>query len=90
MKVLAYSKTGTKKETGANLPAAVFEVEPNHEIIGQAYNAYLANGRVAGAKTLTRGLVRGGGRKPWRQKGTGRLRGRCRLAASPKASGRRG
>jgi large subunit ribosomal protein L4 len=74
MKVVAYSKAGTKKEAAVNLTAGVFGVEPNHDLLGLAYRAYLANGRSAGAKVLTRGEVRGGGKKPWRQKGTGRAR----------------
>jgi large subunit ribosomal protein L4 len=53
----------------------IFGVEvTNHELLKVAYNAYLADGRMAGAKTLKRGEVRGGGKKPWRQKGTGRAR----------------
>ena len=46
----------------------------NHELVKLAYDAYLANSRSAQAKTLKRGEVRGGGKKPWRQKGTGRAR----------------
>ncbi|HUC20870.1 MAG TPA: 50S ribosomal protein L4, partial [Candidatus Polarisedimenticolaceae bacterium] len=69
-----YSKTGTKKETAVKLPEAVFGQTPNHELINSAYQTYVANGRHAGAKTLTRGEVRGGGKKPWKQKGTGRAR----------------
>ncbi len=46
----------------------------NHELIKLAYDAYLANSRSSHAKTLKRGEVRGGGKKPWRQKGTGRAR----------------
>lgn len=46
----------------------------NHALLKKAYDAYLANSRSSHAKTLTRGLVRGGGKKPWRQKGTGRAR----------------
>ena len=46
----------------------------NHELVKLAYDAYLANSRSSHAKTLKRGEVRGGGRKPWRQKGTGRAR----------------
>ena len=46
----------------------------NHELIKLAYDAYLANSRSAHAKTLKRGEVRGGGKKPWKQKGTGRAR----------------
>lgn len=46
----------------------------NHELLKTAYDAYLANSRSSHAKTLKRGEVRGGGRKPWKQKGTGRAR----------------
>lgn len=57
------------------LPKEVFNVEvENHELLKLAYDSYLANNRLASAKTLTRGLVRGGGKKPWKQKGTGRAR----------------
>lgn len=46
----------------------------NHELLKLAYDAYLADSRSSHAKTLTRAEVRGGGKKPWRQKGTGRAR----------------
>ena len=46
----------------------------NHELVKLCYDAYLANSRSSHAKTLKRGEVRGGGKKPWRQKGTGRAR----------------
>lgn len=46
----------------------------NHELVKLAYDTYLANSRSSHAKTLKRGEVRGGGKKPWRQKGTGRAR----------------
>lgn len=46
----------------------------NHELVKLAYDAYLANSRSSHAKTLKRGEVRGGGKKPWKQKGTGRAR----------------
>lgn len=46
----------------------------NHELLKAAYDAYLANSRSSHAKTLKRGEVRGGGKKPWKQKGTGRAR----------------
>lgn len=62
----------TEKTT---LPKSVFAVEvPNHELLKLAYDAFLANNRVGSATTKTRGEVRGGGKKPWRQKGTGRAR----------------
>lgn len=75
MSVPTYTKAGTKATTPAKLDANVFGVEPkNHELLKQAYQAYLANGRENLAKTLRRGEVRGGGKKPWKQKGTGRAR----------------
>ena len=46
----------------------------NYKLIKLAYDAYLANSRSSHAKTLKRGEVRGGGKKPWKQKGTGRAR----------------
>ena len=49
------------------------EVE-NHELLKIAYDSYLANSRSSHAKTLKRGEVSGGGKKPWKQKGTGRAR----------------
>src|SRR6266702_7351248 len=62
-------------KTVPTLPKSVFGVEiANHELLKLAYNAYLANGRENHAKTLRRGEVSGGGKKPWRQKGTGRAR----------------
>jgi large subunit ribosomal protein L4 len=71
---IVYSKTGAKQEKKLTLPAAVFSVESDHKLVGQAYRTYLANGRSAGAVVLNRGDVRGGGKKPWRQKGTGKAR----------------
>ena len=59
----------------ATLPKSVFAVEvPNHQLLKLAYDSFLANGRLASATTLQRGEVRGGGKKPWKQKGTGRAR----------------
>lgn len=73
--VSTYTKSGTKATTAAKLDASVFGIIPeNHELLKLAYTAYLANGRENLAVTKTRGLVRGGGRKPWKQKGTGRAR----------------
>ncbi len=57
------------------LPKEVFNVEiPNHDLLKLAYDSFLANSRGANATTLQRGEVRGGGKKPWKQKGTGRAR----------------
>lgn len=70
-----YTKAGTKAATATKLDAAVFGVElRNHALLHDAYVAYLANGRENLALTKTRGDVSGGGKKPWRQKGTGRAR----------------
>jgi large subunit ribosomal protein L4 len=70
-----FTKSGTKATTTAKLDASVFAVEvKNHELLKQTYDAYLANGRDNLAVVKTRGLVRGGGKKPWKQKGTGRAR----------------
>lgn len=75
MAVPTYTKSGTKATTAAKLDASVFSVMPeNHELLKLAYVAYLANGRENLAVAKTRGLVNGGGRKPWKQKGTGRAR----------------
>ncbi len=70
-----FTKTGTKATTAVTLDKKVFaENVENHELLKQAYTAYLANGRENLAVTKTRGEVRGGGKKPWKQKGTGRAR----------------
>ncbi len=70
-----YTKAGAKATAAAKLDKAVFGVVPeNHELLKAAYTMYLANGRANLAVTKTRGLVRGGGKKPWKQKGTGRAR----------------
>ena len=74
MKVAAYTKTGSKASTEVTLDKAVFGREVTPELLKQAYLRTLSNARQATAKTKTRGEVRGGGKKPWRQKGTGRAR----------------
>lgn len=57
------------------LNKSVFDVPvENYDLLKLSYNAVLANNRQVGATTLKRGEVRGGGKKPWRQKGTGRAR----------------
>ncbi|MDX2775923.1 50S ribosomal protein L4 [Streptomyces caniscabiei] len=65
----------TKAAAKTALPKEVFAVEvPNHELLKLAYDSFLANNRLASATTKQRGEVRGGGKKPWKQKGTGRAR----------------
>jgi len=72
---MADVKTPAATTKATVLPEDVFNVEvKNHQLLKLAYDAYLANSRKASATTLTRGLVRGGGKKPWKQKGTGRAR----------------
>jgi large subunit ribosomal protein L4 len=56
------------------LPDAIFNEKPNVPVMHQAYLRQLANGRQGTASTKTRATVRGGGAKPYRQKGTGRAR----------------
>lgn len=75
MSVLTYTKTGTKATEAAKLDKAIFSLAvTNHDLLKEAYLSHQANQRSAGAKTKKRGEVRGGGIKPWRQKGTGRAR----------------
>lgn len=64
---------GNKKET-LDLDAFIFDGKIRESLMHQAVVAYLANHRRGLASTKTRGAVRGGGAKPWRQKGTGRAR----------------
>ena len=70
-----YTKAGTKATTPAKLDKAVFGVDAkNHDLLKAAYTMYLSNSRENLAVVKTRGLVSGGGKKPWKQKGTGRAR----------------
>lgn len=65
------------KTVGKNnlLPKDIFDIAvDSHELLKLAYNSYLANARNAHPRAKSRGDVRGGGKKPWRQKGTGRAR----------------
>ena len=72
-KVTVYDMTG-KSVGEMNLSDAVFGIEPNAAVMHAAVVNYLANQRQGTQSTLTRAEVRGGGRKPWRQKGTGHAR----------------
>ena len=73
MNVKLYNQDG--KEVGSvELKPEVFNVEPNEAVVHQYIVNYLARQRQGTASTKTRNMVRGGGRKPWRQKGTGRAR----------------
>lgn len=57
-----------------DVPERIFGVEPNEGLVHEAVVAQMVNARVVLAHTKDRGEVRGGGRKPWKQKGTGRAR----------------
>src|SRR3989344_6954088 len=73
--VETYTKSGAKASAPARLDKSVFGLKvDNHQLLKEVYLAYLANNRSNLAKTKKRGEVRGGGAKPWRQKGTGRAR----------------
>ncbi len=63
-----------KKVSTVNLKEEIFGIEPNEAIVHSVLVNYLANQRQGTQSTKTRSEVRGGGRKPWRQKGTGRAR----------------
>ena len=72
-KIDVYNVEG-KKVSDIELNDSVFGIEPNEKIVHIALVNYLANQRQGTANTKTRAEVSGGGRKPWRQKGTGRAR----------------
>ena len=72
-KVDVYDLNG-KKVSDIELAENVFGIEPNEAIVHSVLKNYLANQRQGTQSTKTRAEVRGGGKKPWRQKGTGRAR----------------
>ena len=72
-KIDVYNMQG-KKVSDVELNEAVFGIEPNEAIVHSVLVNYLANQRQGTQNTKTRAEVSGGGRKPWRQKGTGRAR----------------
>jgi len=73
MKAATFTKTGSKASSQVTLPE-VFDTEVNDDLLAQYVYVYLSNQRQANAHTKMRGEVRGGGKKPGRQKGTGRAR----------------
>ncbi len=87
MKVDVFDMKG-KKVKQVELPAAVFEAPINVDLMHQAYVRQMANARLGTHKTKTRSEVAGGGRKPWRQKGTGRARQGSTRAVQWKGGGR--
>jgi large subunit ribosomal protein L4 len=73
MEVNVLNMAGEKVRT-VNLPSEIFEAPINVDLMHQAYQRQMANARLGTHSTKTRAEVAGGGRKPWRQKGTGRAR----------------
>lgn len=72
--MVVLNQNGEELEKKVNLNGDVFGIEPNTQVMFDAVQVYQVNKRQATAKTKTRAEVRGGGKKPWRQKGTGRAR----------------
>ena len=74
MKIDLYTKTGTKSESKFDLPDSFFGIKVNKPLVNKYIRFYLSNQRQSNASVKTRGDVSGGGKKPWKQKGTGRAR----------------
>jgi large subunit ribosomal protein L4 len=74
MELIIYKQDGTDSGEVINLPEDVFGIEPNNHLVYQAVRTYLSNRRQGTHKTKDKGEVHGGGKKPFRQKGTGRAR----------------
>ncbi|NIT03815.1 50S ribosomal protein L4 [Candidatus Saccharibacteria bacterium] len=74
MRVNVYSDKGTKLQSTVELPKEIFGIKPNEQALRQYVHVYQKNKRKGTAAAKTRSEVSGGGRKPWRQKGTGRAR----------------
>jgi large subunit ribosomal protein L4 len=73
MEVKVVNMSGKKVDT-VELPVEIFEASINVDLMHQAYVRQMANARLGTHKTKSRGEVSGGGKRPWRQKGTGRAR----------------
>jgi len=69
-----YKLDGTREEEAVELPGHIFEIEPNDHAVYLDVKAIMTNARQGTASTKNRSAVRGGGRKPWRQKGRGMAR----------------
>lgn len=87
MKVDVLNMQGEKVKQ-VELPAAIFEAKVNTDLMHQAFQRQMANARLGTHQTKVRGEVAGGGRKPWKQKGTGRARQGSTIAAQWVGGGR--
>jgi large subunit ribosomal protein L4 len=87
MKADVFNMKGEKVKT-VELPAEIFEVQVNVDLMHQAYVQQMANARLGTHDTKVRGEVAGGGKKPWKQKGTGRARQGSTRAAQWVGGGR--
>ncbi|PKL83043.1 MAG: 50S ribosomal protein L4 [Ignavibacteriae bacterium HGW-Ignavibacteriae-3] len=74
MKLEVYKQDGTKSGETVELSKEIFEIEPNDHVLYLAVKAFLANQRQGTHKSKERSEVRGGGKKPWKQKGRGGAR----------------
>lgn len=74
MEINLYTKTGNKSESKVELMDSIWAVPMNKDLVAQVIYVYLNNKRKHTANVKTRGEVSGGGRKPWKQKHTGRAR----------------
>lgn len=74
MKIKLITKSGNESTQSVDLVDSVWKVPMNKDLVSQVVHVYMNNQRKHTAKTKTRGEVRGGGKKPWAQKGTGRAR----------------
>lgn len=81
MKIDVYNMQGKKLAEKADLPAGIFEAPINVDLMHQAYVRQMANARLGTHSTKGRSEVRGGGARPWKQKGTGRARQGSRRSA---------
>jgi large subunit ribosomal protein L4 len=88
MKVDVFNMEGQKLADQVELPAAIFEATINVDLMHQAFIRQMANARLGTHDTKVRGEVAGGGKKPWKQKGTGRARQGSTRAAQWVGGGR--
>lgn len=87
MKVDVYNLKGEKTDS-VELPENIFAAAINVDLMHQAYQRQMANARLGTHNTKRRGEVRGGGAKPWKQKGTGRARRGSMISAQSVGGGR--